>query len=218
MFEIPLFPLNTVLFPGSPISLHVFEERYKLMIRVCVETKGRFGVALIRRGFEALGPLPEPHAVGCTARIQEVKPLEGDRFALRAVGEERFRILNLKRDLPYLVGEVEPYPIDTGEPQTLEKEATDLRPWVERYLHSLGQLGGGTAGARRLPENPTAFAYIACALLNVPTADKQKLLGMRRATELLRELRGLYRREIALLAAISVRGRGDESGGPFSRN
>ena len=59
MIEIPLFPLDTVLFPGTPVNLDVFEPRYKSLIGQCLEHDEPFGVALIRSGREALGPLPE---------------------------------------------------------------------------------------------------------------------------------------------------------------
>jgi Lon protease-like protein len=57
MFELPLFPLNTVLFPGMPLTLHIFEDRYKRMIRTCLKTRQPFGVVLVRHGQEAFGPL-----------------------------------------------------------------------------------------------------------------------------------------------------------------
>ncbi len=76
MFEIPLFPLNTVLFPGTPIHLHIFEERYKQMINLCLQEQRPFGVVLIRNGMEALGPLAEPFHIGCTAEIAHVERLE----------------------------------------------------------------------------------------------------------------------------------------------
>ena len=60
MQEIPLFPLNTVLFPNAPLRLHIFEERYKRMVNDCLAEKQPFGVVLIRHGLEALGPLAEP--------------------------------------------------------------------------------------------------------------------------------------------------------------
>ncbi len=66
--KIPLFPLKTVLFPGMPINLHIFEERYRLMINRCIDEQLPFGVVLIQKGEEALGPFwPNSHQVGCTA-------------------------------------------------------------------------------------------------------------------------------------------------------
>ena len=86
MFELPLFPLNTVLFPGMPLPLHIFEDRYKQMINNCLEEKEPFGVVLIRNGKEALGPLAQPHSIGCTARIVEVQKLSDGRMNITSVG------------------------------------------------------------------------------------------------------------------------------------
>jgi len=69
--ELPLFPLNTVLFPGATLPLHVFEERYKQMINQCLESRSPFGVLLIRSGNE-VGTPTEPFEVGTTASIAHV--------------------------------------------------------------------------------------------------------------------------------------------------
>jgi uncharacterized protein len=95
MFELPLFPLNTVLFPGMPIQLYIFEQRYKEMIHDCLKSSQPFGVVLIRNGKEANSHLAEPHYVGCSARILDVEPLEEGRMNLVALGQQRFRILEL---------------------------------------------------------------------------------------------------------------------------
>ena len=83
MFELPLFPLNTVLFPGMPLTLHIFEDRYKLMIGKCIQERQPFGVVLIRRGLEALGPVADTHSVGCMAFIRQVERLEQGRTLVR---------------------------------------------------------------------------------------------------------------------------------------
>ena len=77
--RLPLFPLNTVLFPGVSLPLQIFEERYKLMLRECMESDKRFGVSLIREGDEVGGPAV-PHVVGTVAHLVQVSPIEGDRF------------------------------------------------------------------------------------------------------------------------------------------
>ena len=112
MFDLALFPLNTVLFPGMPLQLHIFEPRYQTMIRHCLDHQQPFGVVLIHQGLEAYGPLAKPVQMGCAARIINTTPLEDGRMNLTAVGDERFRILKLNYDLPYLVGEVESVPLE----------------------------------------------------------------------------------------------------------
>ena len=111
--ELPLFPLNTVLFPGQVLPLHIFEERYRLMIRRCLAEDAPFGVALIQTGAE-VGAAAEPHTVGTVARIIESSHLPDGTMNIVTVGTERFRIHRLIHDQPYLRGEVEIFPLDAA--------------------------------------------------------------------------------------------------------
>ena len=103
---LPIFPLNTVLFPGAPLPLRIFEPRYREMLKRCLDGDRRFGVALIKSGPEVGGPA-EPHDVGTVARIERVRDEEMGAIPIFARGEERFRIVSLDRSQPYLIGEVE---------------------------------------------------------------------------------------------------------------
>src|SRR5919206_5035298 len=104
--ELPLFPLHVVLFPGMRLPLHIFEDRYKLMIGTCMVTDETFGVALIRSGQEVGGPA-EVFRVGTTARIASMERLPQGRMNLVVVGGERFRIVERLQTQPYLLGSVE---------------------------------------------------------------------------------------------------------------
>jgi Lon protease-like protein len=203
MYELPLFPLNTVLFPSTPISLHIFEPRYKLMIERCLQGGQPFGVVLIREGDEALGPLAEPHPIGCTAQITQVENLEDGGMNIVAIGIERFQITGLAHDKPYLVGKVEPFPLHREDPPSLTQAGQRLRPWVERYLSILTQASGNTDfDLSRLPDDPVALAYLAAAVVQIPLNQKQDLLATNRAATFLADVRAIYRREVALLRAI----------------
>jgi len=202
MFELPIFPLNTVLFPGMPLALHIFEDRYKLMIGKCLHERRPFGVVLIRQGVEALGPLPEPNTVGCTAFISQVERLQQGRMNIDVIGQRRFRIVSLEADLPYLHGQVEHYPLLEDDPPAQETLANRLRPWVVRYLDHLSRLGEETLQAEHLPEEPAPLAYVAATLLQISAAQKQELLSIEKGTTLLAELRVIYRSELAILKAI----------------
>src|SRR5215216_2373888 len=83
--ELPLFPLNTVLFPSLPLPLHIFEERYKLMIGTCAVTDNLFGVCLIKEGVEVGGPA-EPFEIGTVARIAEIERMPDGRMNLMTFG------------------------------------------------------------------------------------------------------------------------------------
>lgn len=200
MYELPLFPLNTVLFPNAPLRLHIFEDRYKRMIRLCLQNNQPFGVVLIRRGVEALGPLAEPFPIGCTARIEDVQNLSGGRMNILAVGGERFRILTLNRaTLPYLVANVENYPFDLSDMPAVRAAGERLRGWVARYLRMMIEAGQTQLESGSLPEDAAPLAYLAASLVQTAPLDKQRLLSLHSVAELLDALHSLYRREVVLL-------------------
>lgn len=217
MFEMPLFPLNTVLFPGMPLTLHIFEERYKRLIGRCLEERHPFGVVLIREGSEALGPLAEPYYIGCSARILEVERLEEGRMNIVALGQQRFRILSLNHEKPYLTGLVEHFPLDESNKTALKRSGRRLFPWVKRYMEILTRISEVDLDIQHVPEDPLVLAYLAAVLLQVPPAQKQELLASERAQDLLEHMFVIYRREVALLDAILVGGDGKEDGN-FSIN
>ena len=126
MYDLSLFPLETVLFPGTPVQLHIFEPRYRAMIQLCLDENRPFGVALIRQGLEVGGPA-EPYRVGCTARIVDVERLPDGKMNLTALGDERFRILKLRHDQPFLVGQVEALPLAAAHSMELVLGVRALR-------------------------------------------------------------------------------------------
>jgi Lon protease-like protein len=200
MYEIPLFPLNTVLFPYTPLRLFIFEERYKRMIQNCLEKDEAFGVVLIRRGAEAMGPLAEPYPIGTSAKISEVQRLKDGRMNIIANGQERFRILSLDKEaLPYLVGQVAPYPLRADDPAQLADAGNRLRYWVHRYLRLLEQAGNTQLDLNQIPQDAVRLAYMAASLVQIPTQQKQQLLTISESGTLLEEVRAIYRREVVLL-------------------
>jgi Lon protease-like protein len=215
--ELPLFPLNTLLFPGMPLSLHIFEQRYKFMIRECLQNQAPFGVVLIKEGAEALGPVAQPFSIGCTARIVDVKTLDNGRMNIETVGGERFRILSLSNKKPYLVGSVELYPITAPDPQAAGAAMWALRPFLLRYLELVSQASEIELDLERLPEEPTALAYTAAYILQVPLRRKQQLLEFPTVDGLLSDLYDQYRREVALLQVMAHE-KAPIDQGPFSRN
>jgi uncharacterized protein len=217
MDELPLFPLHSVLFPGAPIRLHIFEERYKRMINLCINEQKPFGVNLIRRGAEALGPLAEPYPIGTSARILQVQRLPDGRINLAAVGEERFQIISLEPDLqPYLVGYVEPFPLVISDPATIQQSVRHLREKVERYLQTLAEAGAGQIDIAQFPDDQSGFAYLSASLLQISDIQKQEILSLEHAEDLIRKVTQEYRRENALFKAFAAKS--FEAQGVFSSN
>ena len=211
MFDLALFPLNTVLFPGMPLQLHIFEPRYQTMIRSCLDHQQPFGVVLIHQGLEAYGPLAKPVQMGCAARIINTIPLEDGRMNLTAVGDERFRILKLNYDLPYLVGEVESVPLERPSSIEIARGARQLAPWVSEYLRLIQRIDAENApdlSVIDLPEDPLVMLYLAASILQVPAVEKQHLLEVTYASELLAHVVRLYRREAVVLRKQLAEGEG----------
>ncbi len=200
MYELPLFPLNIVLFPGMPLPLQVFEERYVEMVDFCVREKRPFGVVLIRDGVPERGPLAEPHAVGTTAQITQVEKLDDSgRMIIITLGRERFRIHSLRKDKPYLVGRVEALKLNIVEETILTTKVEQLKPLVEEYLEIMSRNGDIEMDASDLPRDSQRFMYLAAAVIQLPIQDKQALLEIDDARELLRNLYTYYRRELPIL-------------------
>jgi len=202
MLELPLFPLNTVLFPGMPLNLHIFEDRYKTMMNLCVEKHQPFGVVLIKSGTEAFGPLAEPHMIGCTAHITQVQPLSQGRMNIVAIGQERFEIISTNNDRPYMTGNVQLLRMTNTDTRLLSTPGAKLRPWIERYLSMLARAGDIQFDAKQLPKEPLALAYLGAVLVQVPPVQKQELLAVNDGFSLIDSIRALYRREVALLQAV----------------
>ena len=181
-----------------PLHLHIFEERYKLMMKHCLEGPRYFGVTLILTGAEAFGPA-ETYSVGTLARVLEVEPLEDGRMNLSVVGEERFRILERLQDQPYPRGNVEGLPMRTSRLLEALRGMAFLRQDASRYLKKA--YPHEVAGASRFewPSDPLVLLALAATLLDLPLHEKQALLELDEAGDLFHEVSRLYRRELALL-------------------
>ena len=211
--NLPLFPLNTVLFPGLPLPLHIFEDRYKLMIATCLVTDSEFGVLLIRSGVEVGGPA-EPYEVGTIARIRDVERLPDGRMNLVTVGTERFRLVEIVEREPYLVGRVEPYP---ALPETTDRDlAAEVRAKFLAYLRDLRPELADRAPAK-LAEEPEALSYQLAAALPIIPARRQALLAMDSTSARLRALGLVVQREHQSLR-IAGRAAPTKTIGPFSVN
>ncbi len=168
--RIPLFPLEVVLFPGTPLPLHIFEPRYKLMIRRCVESQREFGVILARS--EGIA------SVGCTAEIVKVvKRYEDGRMDILTMGRTPYRVLEVFDQQPYLEAAVE----------FLEDEPGRATPETQQKLLKLFEECDALISGR-VPSTPDAHAEFSIAFqiaaeLPLDLAYKQELLEIRSEPE-----------------------------------
>ena len=205
--SIPLFPLNTVLFPGMMLPLRIFEERYKIMIKECMAGDNIFGVVLAKTK-QAQSPnvsqlySDDLYSVGTTARITAVEHLQDSKMNLITVGQERFIIKEIKAsDDDFIVGQVDPYPLsDSGNPMQMESLVDRLRPMVQEYIDHLADASGEDLSEATLPSDPKALAYLAGTAVQGPLPDKQKLLASDSLGQLIVKTVNVLDRENKILA------------------
>src|ERR1700738_2068023 len=116
---LPLFPLGAVLYPGMLLPLHIFEERYRQLVRALLDgpEPRRFGVIAIRKGRETgIDGVHSLYEIGCTATLRRVERQDDGRFNIVTVGTQRFRLRGLDETRPYLQGEVELLAEGGGDP------------------------------------------------------------------------------------------------------
>ena len=174
--QIRLFPLNTVLFPGAALHLHVFEPRYKQMIAECLDEGQAFGVCLIREGNEAGDPLVDPHEIGTTAEIDDVTTLPFGRYYVSTVGKRRFKIHGIVKREPYLVCDVE-YLDDEAPDDAMQLSSViePLRAAFAEYAQLLVEYSGKKMSSE-LPEDPVQASFAIGGALQVADMIKQRLL------------------------------------------
>ena len=205
--SLPLFPLNSVLFPGMLLPLHIFEPRYRVLVRRCIDRDAPFGIVLIRQGEETAAAVP--HAVGTTARIVGAAPLPDGRSFIVVRGERRFAIDALVDDEePYLVGRVRYLAEDEGgdAPALAAPAAERFREYLLAVMTLSDDMRAET------PEDassgtPSDVSYRIAAGLSIPDDELQQLLETERtADRLAAELR-LLERETSLVRELVLRRR-----------
>ena len=196
--ELPLFPLNMVLFPGMVLPLHIFEMRYREMIKRCVDEKLPFGIVLIEKGREA-GEVAMPHRVGTAARITRVERLEDGCLNITTVGTERFRIKQLHHTHSYLTGTVEHYPVINASTKIATELAHSIRPRIMHYVELLAKASNTQLQLDRLPEDPMTLAFLVGIALQINNEHKQKLLALPGIPEMLAREQHLLSIELLLL-------------------
>ena len=176
--DIPLFPLpSLVLFPNVIIPLHIFEERYKLMINACIDNAEAFGVILLREG--ATEENDETiHQVGVTVRIMQVERLNDGRMNILCEGESRFRVDRFTQRVPFWRGKVEFFEDDDDDPEHLEPLYDQVSTLYKKVFDLGIELGIISDTQLALPDSPSKLSYMISYLLDIDAEDKQRLLEM----------------------------------------
>lgn len=205
--QLPIFPLNTVVFPGMTVPLHVFEERYRALVHHLLTIPDKslrlFGIVAIREGYEVgTHGAQSLHRVGCVVQMTSVEPYPDGRFDIEVVGRQRLRLERLDTSGSYLVGEVETVPEDARTDDVVAAEAQRTRVTFREYQRMLGELQGVEVSADRLPEDPSYLSYALSAVALLTLQQRQALLEAGSALDRLMLLRHLLREELRAMRAL----------------
>lgn len=178
MPRLPLFPLDFVLFPGTQAPLHVFEERYRALLRDVLAVDGSFGIIL-----PDVDGLPLPGAIGVSARVVTHQPLPDGRSNLLVEGGTRFVLTALlDASTPYPVGEVS-YFDDEPESNLIDADAQrQLRGLADRCRKAMATLADASRDSS-WSNDPAIFSFQVAAALPWEASQAVPLLAMRRTDE-----------------------------------
>lgn len=181
--DVPLFPLELVLFPQMVLPLRIFEARYLQMIGECIEKEAPFGVVLLQSGDSVLEGRPQSHApepfkIGTLARINEVAHLDDGGMMITTVGTERFKLLEYRNDRSFMTGDIETWPDEPEklEPGVLPETVARVTRVFEQYLRILMELAGKRIQSLDIPTDAEVLSYLVPNWLYISAQDKQLLL------------------------------------------
>lgn len=207
--SLPLFPLSTVLYPGLMLPLHIFEDRYRVLIEDLLDRDGsddhrvaEFGVVAVKHGRET-GPIDVDafYGVGCVARVRRVSEVSGGRYDIVTTGTQRFRLLGVGPAAPYLSAEVEPLDDPLGE------VSAELTTRVfDRFAQYLELVSSGSLEdlVENVPQEPRALSYLVAATMALALPDRQRLFEAPDAADRLTAEGHLLGREIQLIRALGA--------------
>lgn len=196
--QLPIFPLGTVLFPNGIMPLHIFEERYRRMLRDSQDSDPAFVIALARPSRDVDGDLL-PHTVGTACRISGVSPRPDGRSDIVVTGTFRVRIGDLDWSKGYAVGDVEAL-IDFREDETLVATTYErLRTRFAEYLYALELLIGEELPKLDPTRDPARGSWVIGETLTLHTWERQELLEAPSVDDRLTVLERFLRREYAIL-------------------
>ncbi|MFJ9960882.1 LON peptidase substrate-binding domain-containing protein [Streptomyces avermitilis] len=242
--RLPLFPLNSVLFPGLVLPLNVFEERYRALMRDLLKTPEdeprRFAVVAIRDGHEVAPSapgMPDPtavpergpaagfgddpvkafHSVGCIADAATVRERADGGFEVLATGTTRVKLLSVDASGPYLTAELEELPEDPGDGAGALAEGV-LRAFRQYQKRLAGARERSLTTSADLPDEPSVVSYLVAAAVMLDTPAKQRLLQAPDTASRLGEELKLLRTETSIIRNLPSLPASELTRGPTSLN
>src|SRR4051812_13714085 len=173
--RLAIFPLTVVLFPGTPLPLHIFEPRYKRLLADCLQSDRRFGLTPV----DEMSDVPGPGAIGCVAEVRVNQELPDGRSNIVVVGGSRFMVSRLLNEsLPYLTADVQPFEDHPGSAPAPDRVEA-LRELFTRYLAELRELNDTLPEEAALSDDGLSLSFQVAGQIECDFGVKQRLLAER---------------------------------------
>lgn len=195
--NLPIFPLPVVLLPNELLPLHIFEPRYRQMIKDVQLTNQLFGVSFFSAE-ESIIEKPEAGSLGCAAEVRDVQMLEDGRANIVTVGVLRYRLDGyVETGEPYLVGEISFFEDDEEEASVLASLADEVFALFMRVAKAAHDLSGERSKMPEIPQvEPQHLSFLIAAAFNLQPEVKYEFLEMRSTAERLERLRDMLRQTV----------------------
>jgi Lon protease-like protein len=196
--ELPIFPLPLVLFPGVPLPLHIFEERYRRMLADVRASNNLFGLSHFVPG-EGVEDRPPAGHVGCATEVVEVQPMPDGRSNILTLGVARYRVEEYV-DLgdPYHVARVEFFEDEEEDAAVVGRRVAEVTEVFMRIARAMRTASQERGALPELPEDdPERLSFIVAAVVEMDAEAKQRLLETRSTSERLRRLYTLLSQAVA---------------------
>ncbi|HEY8563780.1 MAG TPA: LON peptidase substrate-binding domain-containing protein [Pyrinomonadaceae bacterium] len=195
--HLPLFPLNLVLLPNELLPLHIFEPRYRQMLKDIGLERNLFGVSYFNQQ-DTLAEKPPVDTIGCAAEVREIQSLPDGRSNILSVGVIRYRLLDyVDTGDPYYVGDVEFFEDDAEDAGVLAPLADEVFRLFKRVAKAAHKLSGERGRFPEIPQaEPQALSFLVTAAFNLEPEMKYKMVEMRSTVERLERLREILRQTV----------------------
>lgn len=195
--SLPIFPLPLVLFPNELLPLHIFEPRYRRMLKDVQLGNSLFGVSYFDSA-EMDWEKPEIGSIGCVTEVREVQTMDDGRSNILTIGVIRYEIEDyIDSDEPYLVAEVSFFEDFEEDKKIIEPLADKVFELFKRVAAAAQELSGQTARLPELPQaEPQTLSFLVAAAFNLPNEVKSQLLQIRSTVERLDKMEDILQQAV----------------------
>jgi ATP-dependent Lon protease len=195
--HLPIFPLPLVLMPFELLPLHIFEPRYRQMLKDVELRRNMFGINLFEPRSE-FDDMPKPGTIGCVAEIRQVQPMPDERSNILTFGLIRYRILNyVDIGTPYLAAEVHFFEDEEENPEEMAPLANEVFEMFERVAKAAFTLSGNRGRFPDVPRSePEQLSFLIAAAFNLDNEVKTRFIEMTSTSERLGNLKGILEQAV----------------------